>query len=605
MRHDRDTGNTLTLADAPTAREADDYLTHWAAKTPHALAIDAADGVLTYRELEENVDRVARHLRLLGVGPGTLVGLGLPRGSGLLVALFGVLRAGGAYLPLDPEYPRDRIALLLEDAKPRLVLTGNEADAYEGHGAPTLLLDSLLSAPPAREPAVITRPRPSDLAYVIYTSGSTGKPKGVCIDRESLAHRFGELVRLYPLGPGDRVLQYASLNFDASLYEVGLGLCHGATLCITTPKLVPPGAALQRFLEEKEITFAWMPPSVLATLPGGPLPQLRFVSVGGETCHARLVEQWGAGRRFINCYGPTETTIWATQGECTPGEEPTIGRPLGGVTAHVLDADLKPVPPGEPGELWLGGAGVAQGYLNRPDLTAERFIPDPFRPGGRLYRTGDHARWLPDGRIQFLGRLDRQVKVRGVRIELDEVEAALAHHPGVRDVAVIADKDPSGATRLVAYVVPVNPQAPAPLPREAPEAIRRDLRAFLATRVVDAMVPALYVLMPGLPLTPNGKADRKALPPVATVPAAASHGPLVGASSPVERILAEAWAEALGVQAVSVHDNLFDLGAHSLLVAKVQERVSRLLGRDVPALAFFEYPTIAALARHLQPPPTA
>ena len=583
-----------TTATATAAPAPDGLLHEQVAKValahPDAVALDAGARTMTYAELDRRAEALAGHLQELGVGPDVLVGLSVERSPEMVVGLLAILKAGGAYLPLDPAYPAERRALVLDDAKPLLVVTQPHlAPAFEAKGFRTV--DAAAAYHGHR-----TRPGagPRDLAYVIHTSGSTGRPKGVLVEHEGLRHRLRVVRETAGLGPGDRMLQFASLNFDASALELMLALGTGATLVLGTREQLLPGPPLARVLRERRVTAALLPPSVLAALPDEPLPDLRLLMAGGEALHAPLVERWGRGRRFHNLYGPTEATIYATAELCVPGRDPTLGFPLEGTTAQVLDASLRPVPVGEPGEICLGGVGLARGYLHRPELTAERFVHDAS--GRRLYRTGDRGRVKPDGRIEFLGRLDRQVKVRGFRVEPGEVEDVLLRHPAVRDAAVEPSRDPRGEMRLVAYVVPKD--SPPSLPRHADDALRSDLRAFLAARLPEPMVPTSFLALPRLPFTPNGKVDRAALPLPETL-AASDAAPPTLARTDLERVLAEAWAEALGLPRVGLHEHVFDLGAHSLKVAQVQARVALVLGREVPVLAFFEHPTVAALAAHL------
>lgn len=564
-------------------------LAHVAARQPDAIAVACRGASLTYAQLMARASRLADRLRAAGVGRGTLVGLGVARSPDMIVAMLGAWMAGAAYVPVEPESPRERRLALLADAKAALVMT-DAAHAREWAAWRALVVDADDGALGATdEPA-----RGDDLAYVLYTSGSTGAPKGVMVDHAALAARIAEMQAAFDVGPGDRVSQFPSIGWDASLFDIFVALANGAALHVAVGDERAPGASHHRFLRESRITATLMPPSVLAALPEEPLPDLRILFLGGEAVTAGLVDRWGQGRRVFNLYGPTETTVWCTTAECRPGEAPTIGRPVGGAYARVLDR-LRAARPGEAGEICIGGAGLARGYLGREDLTAERWIADPLQPDRTLYRTGDLGRFLPDGRLQFLGRMDRQVKVRGARVEPAEVEAALASHPLVRDAAVEPEAAPSGETRLVAYVA-LRDARPTDAPRRMTPLTRRELRTFLAARLLDPMIPSVFVEMPALPLTPNGKVDRRALPPARPLLAADAVEP---PRDPIERIVADAWAQALGLDAVGLHESFFDLGGHSLLVADVQARLAATLGRPVEAVALFEHPTVAQLARHL------
>ncbi|HEY7768733.1 amino acid adenylation domain-containing protein, partial [Longimicrobium sp.] len=429
---------------------------------------------------------------------------------------------------------------------------------------------------------------PAGLAYVIYTSGSTGRPKGVLVPHRGLCNVAAAQQRVFGVGPEDRVLQFASLSFDAAAFELVMALASGAALCVAPRDELLPGPGLLALLRRHAVTTVTLPPSALAALPVEELPALRTITVAGEALPAELVERWGTRHRLWNLYGPTEATIWSTAAACAdPASKPDIGAPIANVRAYVLDAALQPLPVGVPGELYVGGAGVARGYLGRPGLTAERFVPDPFSAegGARLYRTGDRARWLADGRLDFAGRVDHQVKVRGFRIEPGEIEARLAEHPGVREAVVLAREDEPGEKRLVAYVVG----------HAAPGA--DVLRAHLGETLPEYMVPAAYVHLDALPLTPNGKVDRKALPsPEGEAFARGGYEAPVGAA---EQALAEVWSEVLGVEQVSRRDDFFELGGHSLLVVLAVSRIQQVLGVEVEPGQVFEHPVLKDLAEAL------
>ncbi|MFO7587519.1 MAG: non-ribosomal peptide synthetase, partial [Gemmatimonadota bacterium] len=435
---------------------------------------------------------------------------------------------------------------------------------------------------------------PGDLAYVIYTSGSTGVPKGTELRHGGLCN-LAEAQRVaFGIEPGDRVLQFAPLSFDASVWETFMALANGATLVVAGPEELV-GTALAEVLARERIGVVTLPPSVLAVLPEAELPDLRVVVSAGEACGAELVDRWAGGRAFFNAYGPTETTVCAAMHRCEPGEgAPPIGRPLPNVRCYVLDGRLRPVPVGVPGELCVGGVQVARGYLGRPDLTAERFVADPYGPpGGRLYRTGDRVRWRADGELEFLGRLDEQVKVRGFRVEPGEVEAVLAGHEAVRACAVLARADATGAPRLVAYVVPEGGRPASGDGAEGPSLVAA-LRTWLGERLPGYMVPAAWVELAELPMTPAGKVDRRALPePDAR---AAVEAPYVAPRTETETTLAALCAELLGVERVGLHDNFFELGGHSLLATQLVSRVRDTLHVDLPLRTLFERPTLEQLA---------
>ncbi len=595
---------------APFRRET--LLPEWvaahAAGRPGSIAVEMGEATLTYAELDARSTALARHLALFGVGAEVRVGLCLERCLDLVVGLIAVQKAGGAYLPLDPTYPLDRLAGMIEDAGLMLLLAHDATlDALPASTAYLINLDrsdemAAMMGDAGGAATPLPGPAPEHLAYVIYTSGSTGKPKGVMLAHDGLANLCAEQARIFAVGPESRVLQFASVSFDASVAEIAVALCAGATLVMAEREELLPGPDLVRLLSERRITKATIPPSALAVLPPGTeseLPDLATLVVAGEACPPELAARWSAGRRFVNAYGPTEATVCASTEVYSAPTALTLGRPLQDVETHVLGRRLEPLPVGVSGELLIGGRGLARGYLNRPDLSAERFVPHPFaaerkEPGARLYRTGDLVRRLADGRIEFLGRIDHQVKVRGYRIELGEVEAALRAQSGVNDVVVLARNDSAvgqAADRLVAYLV-AEPE------RELHSA---DLKAALAARLPDYMVPAAFVVLPAFPLTTNGKVDRKALP---APELAHLHVEGVRYEAPrdaIEALVAEIFAEVLALAGeISIHDSFFDLGGHSLLATQLLSRVRESFGVEMPLRQVFEAQTVASFARAIE-----
>ncbi|HLL81775.1 MAG TPA: amino acid adenylation domain-containing protein, partial [Longimicrobium sp.] len=556
-----------------------------AERTPDALAVVSGDGALTYRELDARANRLAHRLVEVGAGPEVRVGVCLERSAGMVVALLAVLRAGATYLPLDPAYPPERLAYMLADSGARVLVT---LDSLRGllpadEGVRTVLMDAAeIAAQPVAAPR--TPVAPENAAYVIYTSGSTGRPKGVVVTHGNAANLLPRAVTTFGAEPGSAVLQTASMSFDASLLEVFVALLSGAALHVADREAVLTPERLAALLREREIRVWVSTPALLDSLAETDFPALRTISTGGERCTAATAARWSRGRRLVNMYGPTETTIYTTAHECAPGvaEAPPIGRPVEGARVYVLDARGEPAPVGVPGELYVGGARVARGYLDRPALTAERFVPDPFaaEPGARLYRTGDQARWRGDGELEYLGRLDEQVKVRGFRIELGEIEGALRRSGGVADCAVVAREDVPGEKRLVAYVVGgVEPAA---------------LRERLGRELPEYMVPAAFVALERLPLSPNGKLDRRALPaPEGDAYARRSYEAPLGE---VEAALAGIWTELLRVERVGRYDDFFELGGHSLLAARTMSRLRLEHGIELRLNAFFDHPTLEALA---------
>ncbi|MFD8251187.1 non-ribosomal peptide synthetase [Streptomyces werraensis] len=554
-----------------------EVFTGWATRDPHAPAVTDGRRTWSYGELARRAGRLAAHLAANGAGPERTVALVLPRSMELIAAELAVALTGAAFLPVDPDYPAERRELMLADAAPAVVLDDRDR------------VRALLYDEDREATAPVPRVLPDHAAYVIFTSGSTGTPKGVTVTHRGIAGFTAAAAERYAVGPGDRVLQFSSPSFDASVLELFISVLSGATL------VVPPhgpwlGDELAAVLTEHRITHTLIPPAALATLPDpadlGGLPSLRTLIVGAEACPATLVDRWAPGRRMINSYGPTEATIVATwTGPLTAGTgTPTIGGPLPGTEAHVLDAALRPVPPGGEGELYVGGDGLARGYLNRPGLTATRFVAHPFGPAGaRLYRTGDRVRRRDDGELEFLGRADRQVKVRGFRIEPGEIEAALTRDPQVREaVVVVRDQDP-GRGRLIGYVTPA---APARRPGPA------RLRAALAAALPAHMVPSAIVVLDALPLTPQNKIDLRALPAPGAAPAERHVAPRTDG----ERTLAAIWADVLGVDTVGIDDDFFDLGGDSILAARVLTRVREVSGARLTLRDVFTARTVSALA---------
>jgi amino acid adenylation domain-containing protein len=568
-------------------------------QTPDAVAVIFKDEQLTYRELNAKANQLAHHLQTLGVKPETLVGICVERSLEMIVGLLGILKAGGAYVPIDPAYPSERIAHMLFDSRLPVLLTQQKLVAsLPEHQARVVCLDAdweEISVMP--ELPLITGVTPENLAYVIYTSGSTGKPKGVLIAHRGLCNLATAQIKLFDVQNNSCVLQFASLSFDVSVGEIVMALCAGATLCLGTRDELQPGQPLLKLLQKQKITHMGMTPSALAALPTQELPALETIIAWGEPCPPNLVAQWASGRRFFNGYGPTESTVIATVFQGFEGMDVLpIGRPIDNTLLYILDRYLQPVPIGVPGELHIASVGLARGYLNCPDLTEEKFIPNPFsiEPGEYLYKTGDKARYLPDGNIEFLGRIDNQVKIRGFRIELGEVEAALASHPAIRETVVVAREDTPGNKRLVAYVVPKGEAV-----QETVLPTINELRSFLKTKLPDYMVPGAFVFLETMPLTPNGKIDRRALPaPDSSLRELENN--FVAPSTPTEETLAAIWAEVLGLQQVGIHDNFFELGGHSLLATSVISRIQEAFKIELPLRHLFEAPTIASLSQVIE-----
>ncbi|WP_189944219.1 non-ribosomal peptide synthetase [Streptomyces aurantiogriseus] len=573
------------------------------AAAPDALALVNDDDSLTYRQLDARSDRLASLLTARGIGPETVVGVAVRRSPALWVAVLAVLKAGGAYLPVDPAHPAERITYMLADSAARLLLTdAPTARLLPPVTVPLLHLDDRADAavPDAeRDSTAPTAPLPANTAYVIYTSGSTGRPKGVEVTHTGLASLLATHLDRLKVTAESRVLQFASPSFDASVWEMCMGLLTGATLVVADQDALAPGRPLAATVDRHRVTHVTLPPPVLAALPADALSTVETLVVAGDATVPELADAWSVGRRMINAYGPTETTVCATMSAPLPGDGrvPPIGRAVTDTRVHVLDAQLRPVGPGEIGELHVTGASLARGYLGRPGLTAGRFVACPFGgPGERMYRTGDLAEWTADGDLVFHGRADTQVKIRGVRVEPHEVEAALMAHPGVAQAAVIAHEGRTGR-RLVGYVVPARTDAASTAEdgvygRVAFDSgfAKGELRAFLTRRLPDVMIPSVFVTLDALPLTPNGKLDKAALP-APEAEAGAYRAP----RTPVEEILARLFADTLGRDRVGVDDDFFALGGDSIQSIQLVSR-ARAEGVDVGARDVFECRTVAALA---------
>nr|AKA59480.1 non-ribosomal peptide synthetase [uncultured bacterium AZ_40] len=558
-----------------------------ARRTPDAVAVECGQHRLTYRELDRDADQLAAVLRAHGVGPDALVGVCVDRAPELVTGLLGVLKAGGAYLPLDPGHPRARLAVILDDARPAVVVTVDRVrDRLPRRDHRVVLVGDRAASTTGQATAPATgqagrEPGPADLAYVLYTSGSTGRPKGVMVEHRNVTHLVHAVREPFQIGPGTRFLQFAALTFDASVLEIFATLASGGTVVLPPPGPDIAGPELVDLLREARITTLFLPPSLLSVLPESPLPALHTLSAGGEACTREVAIQWGRGRRFINGYGPTETTVFACLGTTVPPDRPPpIGRALPGVDLRVLDQGRTPVADGTVGELYIGGPGVARGYLGRPDLTAQRFVS--LVDGGRHYRTGDLVRRLPSGELEFVGRVDDQVQVRGFRVELGEVEHVLAARPGVRDCAVVAQG--SGAdTRLVAFVVTDDASA------------ARGLAGDMAALLPPYLVPSLFVPVAALPVNGHGKVDRAQLRATA-VTARPADGMYEEPAGELERRLAELWTEVLAVHPVGRTDSFVALGGTSLQATRVLAAMRARLGVYLTVPAFFAASTVAGLA---------
>jgi amino acid adenylation domain-containing protein len=588
---------------AAYAREArlHERIARQAARTPDAVAVKFGAEHLTYGELETAANRLARRLARYGIRRASLVGLCMERSLALPVSLLGILKAGGAYVPMDPSYPEERLAYMLEDAGLSLLLASPGAPeglVRRAAGLLPVLRADGAGAESERETAAdpLVPGDASDLAYVLYTSGSTGRPKGVEVTHGALVNFLQSMAERPGLGGGDVLLAVTSLSFDIAGLELYLPWLAGAQVDLASAETAADGSWLLARLRESGATILQATPAtwrMLLDAGWSGEPEVR-VLCGGEALPERLAAELRARSGAVwNLYGPTETTIWSAAFRVGEGGV-VVGRPIANTRIVLLDPRLAPVPAGVPGELYIGGDGLARGYRNRPHLTAERFVPNPFAaldglPGSRLYRTGDLARCRPDGAIEFLGRMDHQVKVRGFRIELGEVEAALEAYPGV-ELAVVTARGEENGRRLVAYLVPRD--------GDAASLSVTDLRECLSRSLPDYMVPSAWVLLDALPLTPNGKVDRRALPGPEALPPALGTA-YVAPRTALEEALAGIWAEVLRIERVGAQDNFFALGGHSLLATQVVSRIGEALGVEVPLRRLFEAPTVSGLAAAL------
>jgi amino acid adenylation domain-containing protein len=593
-------GLNRTSSDYPRKSLMQGLFEAQAKRTPERTALKAGSTALSYVELDRRAARIAQALRSRGVGRGQRVGLCVERSADMLAAVLGILKAGAAYVPLDPMFPQERLRFMAEDAQlALLVSTSALAGSFGLPRERQLLLDSDAAAIAAQSdqrltPDAALDARPEDPAYVIYTSGSTGKPKGVVVPHRAVVNFLTSMAHEPGLAADDVLVAVTTLSFDIAVLELQLPLTLGATVVIASRDEAVDGHALSALLDQHRATVMQATPVTWRLLlEAGWKGSKGFKAlVGGEALPKDLADQLiASGIELWNMYGPTETTVWSTCARITDTANGiSIGKPIANTTVYILDAQKNLCPIGIPGELCIGGDGVTLGYWSRPELTADRFIPDPFStvPGAKLYRTGDRARWRNDGTLEHLGRLDFQVKIRGYRIELGEIEVGLVRHPAVREAVAIAREDIPGDTRLVAYLVTENP----------PADLAEELRALIRTTMPEYMVPAHFVTLEALPRTVNGKLDRKALPPP-DLSQLAQRTALTQPRTETERILADIWAEVLGLKQVGIDENFFDLGGHSLSLLRVHSKLRTSFRSDVSLIALMQYPTVQSLASYL------
>ena len=588
-----------TSVDYPRDRCIHELFEEQAKRTPQAIAVMFGEEELSYGELDERSGQLARYLRRLGVAAGARGAICIEPSVEMVVGLLGILKAGAAYVPIDPNYPQERISFMLADTEAAVLLTRKGLAApFSGSGIKIVCLDGdwetaeRLDDAPQRSRAAES----GDVAYVIFTSGSTGKPKGVCVPHRAV-NRLVVNCDYVQLDADDVVAQVSNCCFDAATFEIWGALLNGSRLVgIEQEHLLSP-ESFSVELARRGVTTLFVTTALFNELVyqrPDIFCKVRNVLFGGEECDpgaVRKVLESGTPERLLHVYGPTETTTFATwypipANQSCAGRIP-IGRPIANTEIYLLDCHLHPVPVGMAGEIWVGGEGVASGYLNRPELTAERFVPSPFVPGQRLYRTGDLGRFLPDGNIDFLGRLDNQVKIRGFRIELGEIESVLRQHPYVGAAAAVVRENSDGGKQLVAYFVS---NSSGSIPDQA------ELREFVRNKLPAYMLPSAFVVLDRLPLTPNGKIDQKALPAPTFNQGRAG---FVAPRNDTEKTVAEVWSALLNVEGIGADDNFFQLGGHSLLATRVVSRLRSIFGFDIPLHILFENATVAAIAEFI------
>ncbi len=564
-------------------------------RNPNAIAVDFEGQRLTYQELDEKSSQLGHYLKKKGVGPEMVVGLCVDRSLEVVVGLLGILKAGGAYMPLDPYYPKDRLSYMIAHSRVRQVISVSSlAENLPNFDGEYIYLDKEWQAIEDQSCKMPDNDvAPENLAYIIYTSGSTGRPKGVMLTQKGLVNLVQAQIKAFHIRPDSRVLQYASFSFDASVSEIFMALAAGATLYMISRETMLSQSGLLAALQKNEITTITLPPSILAVLPEAELPKLETIISAGEACTKNIVNRWNKAHRFINAYGPTESTVCTTCNAVAgivDRDNIPIGGPIDNLKVYVVDQNMNPAPIGVPGELLIGGIGLARGYFDRPDLTAQKFIPNPWAdsPGERLYRSGDLVRYLADGTVEFISRVDHQVKIRGLRVELGEIEAVLDEHENVESAVVLALRDKGGEHRLAGYYISRNG-------RDIPG---NELSAFLSSKLPPYMVPAVFQRMDEFPLTQNKKIDRKSFPNP-FFRNELNRTDIVKPKNDIERTIAEAWRKVLNINQISINDNFFEIGGHSLIMIKLHAVLEESLDTKLSVVELFQYPTIAAQAKFL------
>ncbi|WP_103125447.1 non-ribosomal peptide synthetase [Nostoc cycadae] len=585
--------------DYPKDKCIHQLIEYQAQQQPNNIAVEFDQQQLSYSQLNNQANQLANYLQKIGVIPGTLIGICFQRNLDMIVGILGILKAGGAYLPLDPTYPQERLAWILENSQTSVLLTQQALlEKLPTHQAQVICLDTDWEIITSQNQENLTLPiTPHNLAYIIYTSGSTGQPKGVQITHRNLVHSTTARINYYQK-PVSRFLLLSSFAFDSSVAGIFWTLCSGGTLVLPKEGLQLEIPKLVKLICENQISHLLSLPSLYALILQQAIPEqlasLQAIIVAGEICPNELVklhQKYLTQASLYNEYGPTEATVWSSVYLCQSQEltKIPIGKPIANTQIYILDANLHPVPIGVPGEIYLGGDGISLGYLNQPELTTQKFINNPFiqEPNARLYKTGDLAQYRADSNIEFLGRIDRQVKIRGYRIEIGEIEAALKQHPLVREVVVIATEE---NFRLIAYIIPHQKTFPS----------SSEFRSFLMKNLPEYMVPSTFLMLKSLPVLPNGKVDYKALPQQVQIQLEET---FVAPQSELEQMITNIWQEVLKVEKVGIHHNFFDLGGHSLLMVQIHTKLRTALNRDISMVELFECPTISTLANHLSQHP--
>lgn len=565
------------------------------AQYPDSIAVHFEGRELTFAELDARANQLAHYLQKRGVKPETVVGLCVDRSLETVIGLLGILKANGAYMPLDPHYPLDRLQYMIEHSHVHNVVTMSSLREHlpDFDGEYIYLDQHQDDISKQKNTPPKTETTEKNLAYIIYTSGSTGQPKGVMLTQEGLINLVQAQIKVFDVQPTSRVLQYASFSFDASVSEIFMALISGATLYMISRETMLSQSSLLDALRSNEITTVTLPPSILAVLPEAELPNLKTIISAGEACTKNIVNRWGKTRRFINAYGPTESTVCTTANvvdDRVLSDNIPIGTAIDNLHVYVVDADMNPVPIGVPGELLIGGIGVARGYFERPDLTASKFIPNPWAdaPGERVYRSGDLVRFLTNGKIEFLGRIDHQVKIRGLRVELGEIENTILEHPKVKNAVVLARRVKTGETRLAAYYMSTDSQ----------EIKFEEMSSFMKKKLPPYMVPSAFMRMDDFPLTQNKKIDRRSFPDP-FLKQMLNRKDIVKPKNDIERTIADAWSKVLDLKQISIHDNFFEIGGHSLMMVKLHANLEQVLDTKFSVVELFQYPTIATQAKFL------